>query len=87
MRSFHANIPPSFLKLATEHEYVMHALLALAASHLSWTDSYQADLGRSFYHRAIALETLPHQVGDFSRENADAVLAASILLAWQETEW
>ena len=41
----------------------------------------------AYEHRGIALKGLHEAIGAFSRENSDAVLAASLLLSWQATEW
>jgi hypothetical protein len=41
----------------------------------------------AYEHRGIALKGLHEAIGSFSRENSDAVLAASLLLSWQATEW
>ncbi|RPB29222.1 hypothetical protein L211DRAFT_262604 [Terfezia boudieri ATCC MYA-4762] len=77
---------PLFLKLAANYDFVMHALLALSASHLSWLTACPATLQLSYHHRGIALKGLPEAIGKFSKENADAILAASILLSWQATD-
>jgi hypothetical protein len=41
----------------------------------------------AYEHRGIALKGLHEDIGAFSRQNSDAVLAASLLLSWQATEW
>jgi hypothetical protein len=41
----------------------------------------------AYEHRGIALKGLHEAIGAFSRENSDAVLAASLLLSWQATDW
>jgi hypothetical protein len=41
----------------------------------------------AYEHRGVALKGLHEAIGAFSRENSDAVLAASLLLSWQATEW
>lgn len=65
----------------------MHALLGLSASHLSWLTSSSATVQLAYQHRGLALQGLQQAIGNFSRHNADAVLAASILLSWQVTDW
>lgn len=68
----------------------MHALLALSASHLGWLTSCAETLQLAYHHRGIAFNGLQEAINDFSPEkpeNADAVLAASILLTWQTTDW
>lgn len=41
----------------------------------------------AYEHRGNAIKGLQEAIGSFSRENSDAVLAASLLLSWQATEW
>lgn len=41
----------------------------------------------AYEHRGIALKGLHEAIGGFSPHNSDAVLAASLLLSWQATEW
>ena len=41
----------------------------------------------SYHHRGLALQGLQQAIGSFSRQNSDAVLAASILLSWQANDW
>jgi len=41
----------------------------------------------AYEHRGIALKGLQEAIGAFSPQNSDAVLAASLLLSWQATEW
>jgi len=41
----------------------------------------------AYQHRGSALKGLQEAIGAFSKENSDAVLAASILLSWQATDW
>jgi len=65
----------------------MHSLLGLSASHLSWLTECEATLQLAYQHRGLAFQGLQQSIGDFSKENSDAVLAASILLSWQVTDW
>jgi hypothetical protein len=65
----------------------MHALLALSATHLAWLTECPLTANMAYEHRGIALKGLHEAIGAFSRENSDAVLAASLLLSWQATEW
>jgi hypothetical protein len=41
----------------------------------------------AYEHKSIAMKGLHEASGAFSRQNSDAVLAASLLLSWQATEW
>ena len=77
----------SFLKIGTDYGFVMHALLALSATHLAWLTDCPLTANMAYEHRGIALKGLHEAIGAFSRQNSDAVLAASLLLSWQATEW
>lgn len=65
----------------------MHSLLALSASHLAWLTGCPLAANIAFEHRGVALKGLHGAIGSFLRENSDAILAASLLLSWQATEW
>jgi hypothetical protein len=65
----------------------MNALLALSATHLAWLTDCPLTANMAYEHRGIALKGLHEAIGNFSRQNSDAVLAASLLLSWQATEW
>ena len=65
----------------------MHSLLALSASHLAWLTGCPLAANIAFEHRGVALKGLHEAIGSFVRGNSDAVLAASLLLSWQATEW
>lgn len=41
----------------------------------------------AYHYRGVALKGLHSAIGNFSRDNADAILAASIILCWQASEW
>lgn len=77
----------SFLDAALGHDFVMSSILAFSATHLAWLTNVTENKNLAFYHRGIALKGLHGAIGNFSRENSDAVLAASILLSWQAAEW
>jgi hypothetical protein len=65
----------------------MNALLALSATHLAWLTDCPLAANMAYEHRGTALKGLHEAIGNFSRQNSDAVLAASLLLSWQATEW
>ncbi|KAJ9630275.1 hypothetical protein H2204_008493 [Knufia peltigerae] len=77
----------SLISTAMQHEFAMSALLALSASDLAWQTKNNDTYNLAYQHRGIALKGLHEAIGDFSRENSEAILAASILLSWQATEW
>lgn len=78
---------PLFLKIGIDYPFVMHALLALSATHLSWLTDCPLTANMAVEHRGHAMKGLHETIGAFSRQNSDAVLAASLLLSWQSNEW
>ncbi|EER26884.1 Fungal Zn binuclear cluster domain containing protein [Coccidioides posadasii C735 delta SOWgp] len=78
---------PIFLAIALSSDFVMSAILALSASHLAWMTQNQDTEHLAYHHRGVALKGLHEAIGSFSRGNSDAILAASLLLSWQATEW
>ncbi|KAK4961720.1 hypothetical protein LTR10_002211 [Elasticomyces elasticus] len=76
-----------FLSIASSYPYVMHALLSFSANHLAWVHSSTDTRNLYLHHGSIALRGLHEAIGNFSHTNADAVLAASLLLLWQATDW
>lgn len=65
----------------------MHALLSFSANHLAWLHSSNEIRNLHIQYGGTALRGLHEAIGNFSHQNADAVLAASLLLLWQATEW
>lgn len=65
----------------------MSSILALSATHISWMTNSQETRNLAYFHRGVALKGLQEAIGNFSKDNSDAVLAASILLAWQVSDW
>ncbi|KAJ9612988.1 hypothetical protein H2200_002929 [Cladophialophora chaetospira] len=78
---------PSLISAALSHDFAMSALLALSASHLAWQTKNSDTDNLAYHHRGVALKGLHEAIGAFSRENSEAILAASILLSWQATDW
>ena len=65
----------------------MHALLSFSANHLAWVHSSTETRNLHLHHGSIALRGLHDAIGSFSPANADAILASSLLLLWQATDW
>jgi len=65
----------------------MSSILALSAFHLAWITRNKETENLAYHHRGVAIKGLQDAIGRFSKENCDAILAASILLSWQATEW
>ena len=65
----------------------MSAILALSASHLAWKTRNAETEHLAIHHHGVAIKGLHEAIGSFSRENSEAILAASMLLSWQASEW
>jgi len=66
---------------------VMHSILSFSASHLAWISQSHETKSLALQHGGTALRGLQQATANFSRANADAVLASSLLLSWQATDW
>jgi hypothetical protein len=55
--------------------------------HLASLTSCPAVGNMAYEHRGAALKGLQDALASFSRENSDAVLAASLVLSWQAADW
>jgi hypothetical protein len=75
------------LDIAITSDFVMSAVLALSAAHLAWETNDSETEHLAYHHRGVALKGLHEAIGSFSRDNSEAILAASMLLSWQATEW
>jgi len=78
---------PVLLEIALTNGFVMSAILALSAAHLAWRTRNAETEQLAFHHYGVALKGLHEAIGAFSRDNSEAILAASMLLSWQATEW
>ncbi len=65
----------------------MHALLAFSAMHMAYLTHCPSVGIMESEHRGIDLNGLQVAIGTFSRETSDAILAASLVLSWQATDW
>jgi hypothetical protein len=79
--------PFRYLSVATSYSYVMHAFLAFSASHLAWVSPSPDTRKIQIQHGGIALRGLHDAISSFSKSNADAILATSILLMTQANDW
>ncbi|TDZ31527.1 Sterol uptake control protein 2 [Colletotrichum sidae] len=78
---------PTIIKIGATNAYVMHALLAFSAMHIAFLTDCPLVGNIVCEHRGIALKGLQEAIGTFNRESSDAVLAASLVLSWQATDW
>ena len=77
----------SFLDAAIGHDFVMSSILSFSANHLAWMTNATDTKDLAYHYRGVALKGLHSAIGNFSRDNADAILASSIILCWQASEW
>ncbi|KAF1947426.1 hypothetical protein EJ02DRAFT_333941 [Clathrospora elynae] len=82
-----SDMMPKFLSIAASHPFVMHSILAFSASHLAWISQSNETRTLAFHHASIALKGLHDGITNFTKMISDAVLASSLLLAWQATDW
>ncbi|KAL3467517.1 hypothetical protein BJX64DRAFT_144035 [Aspergillus heterothallicus] len=78
---------PLFLSIAISRDFVMSSILTLSAAHLAWITRNQETKQLALHHRGTAIQGLQKAIGSFSKENSDGVLAASIILSWQDSDW
>jgi hypothetical protein len=78
---------PTLLRIGATTPYVMNALLAFSAMHIAFLTDCPLVGSMAFEHKGVALSGLHEAIGSFSRETSDAILAASLVLSWQATDW
>lgn len=78
---------PTIIGIGATHRFVMDALMAFSAEHISSITGCPMVGKMAFEHRGHALVGLGKAIHAFSQENSDAVLAASLVLSWQATDW
>ena len=75
------------IKIGATHDYVLQALLAFSATHLMHLNDCPLVGTMAFEHRGKAFKGLQEAISSFSKDNMDAILAASLVLSWQATDW
>lgn len=64
----------------------MSSILGLSAFHLTFLTHDQETKQLAYHHKVTAIQGMQAAMGSFSKDNSEAILAASILLSWQATE-
>lgn len=64
----------------------MSSILGLSAFHLAFLTRDQETKQLAYQHNFSAIQGLQTALVSFSKDSSEAILAASILLSWQETE-
>lgn len=77
----------SFFDAAVGHDFVMSSILAFSATHMAWMTDSNETWNLAYFHRGVALKGMQEAISNFSESNSDAVLASSILLSWQASDW
>ncbi|KAJ5284999.1 hypothetical protein N7524_000305 [Penicillium chrysogenum] len=77
---------PNFLAISLGSDFVMSSILSFSAFHLAFLTRDHETKQLAFRHKVTALQGLQTALGSFSKENCDAILAASVLLSWQATD-
>lgn len=65
----------------------MHSVLAFSAMHIAFLTDCPIVGNMAYEQRGEALKGLQEAIGSFSRDSSDAILAASLVLSWQATDW
>ncbi|KAF7559851.1 hypothetical protein G7046_g4313 [Stylonectria norvegica] len=78
---------PTLLSIGATNRYVMHSVLAFSAMHIASITNCPLVGSMAFEHRGIALAGLHEAIDSFSQQTSDAILAASLVLSWQATDW
>jgi hypothetical protein len=73
--------------MVPEHRFLMDSLLGVSASHINLLSGNAEAAQLALHYRSQALHGLHLAVSNFSGENADAIMAASILLTWFQCDW
>ena len=67
--------------------FFVHAMLGFGSLSLAWDRGSQDAKSLGYRHGAVALQGLQNAINAFSQENADAVLASSVVLSWQANDF
>jgi hypothetical protein len=78
---------PEILSLGVDHTFVMEALLAFSASHMANVTDCPLVKAMAFEREAKGIKGLSLAIQQFNKDNFDAILAASLVLSWQVTDW
>ena len=74
------------MNIAASFDFLLHAVLAWSATHLAQLTGESEVQQEAYRHRGLALGGLQQAIKTFSKDNSDAVLCTSIVLAWQSCD-
>lgn len=75
-------LPASFFKLAVQYDFVAYGIMAKSAKRLAVVTRSTEALQDAARYQSLVLQGLNKAIHSFSKENADAVLCASISLQY-----
>lgn len=73
-----------------DHRFLLDCVLGVSAAHHALSNPRPESPGfdqLALYYRGRGLRGLQAALNDFSESNADAALAASIILTWYLCDW
>ncbi|KAE9373902.1 hypothetical protein N431DRAFT_504404 [Stipitochalara longipes BDJ] len=76
-----------FVQLALKFEFVAYAVMAHSAGRLALVTKLSAAFEDAARYRSLAMQGLNQAINSFSKDNADAILCASLCLSDQEPDW
>ncbi|KAH6671683.1 hypothetical protein B0J14DRAFT_78958 [Halenospora varia] len=74
-------------EMMSKHRFLLDCVLGVSAAHHALAKSMPDSVQLGLYYRGRGLKGLQTALNTFSEENADAVLAASIILSWYLCDW
>ena len=77
----------SFVQLAHRFDFVAHAITGHSAARLAVVSKTSAAFDEATYYCNLAIQGLTRAINSFSRDNADAILCASLCLSNEEDGW
>lgn len=75
------------LMAAGNATFFIHAMLGFGSLSLAWDRASQEAKSLGYRHGGVALQGLQTAINVFSQDNADAVLASSVVLSWQANDF
>jgi hypothetical protein len=73
--------------MMADHRFVLDCLLGVSAAHHHLVKPTTKIINWPLFYRGEALKGLQIAINTFSKDNADAILAASHILTWYNCDW
>jgi hypothetical protein len=75
------------LNLAGSHHFVLSAIFAFSATLLAWETTSSETRALATNYAGNAMRGLDEALGNYSEANAEALMAACIILPWLQNDW